>query len=400
MTATATAVDDSTATAAGTSSDLSVRQRWRRYRVIAGVAAFGIVAAVVVGALSSGANNGDLDPRSFRPDGTHALAALLGQRGVTVDVETSVGAAVSQAGAGTTLVLSHPDRLDDAALAKVSASSGDLVVLEAGPLELGGLNLGVVPGGDASDLPSASVSPSCALPAATAAGPVATGHYSYRTPDGGVGCYPLVDGYAVVTFKQNDRQVTLIGDATPFTNGEIADAGNAAIALNLLSPQPKLVWLMPAVVADADSTGRSSLTSLLPDRLKWAVLQLAIAVVLLAIWRARRLGRLVPEDLPVVVRQAETVVGRARLYRRARARDRAAAALQSSTRASLAGRLGMAAGGPASSGKDVLIERIAARTTRDAREVESLLYGSAPADDGELVWLAQRLAALEQEVIG
>lgn len=397
---TAITVDEAPTSPASTSSDLSVRQRWRRYRVIVGVAAFGVIAAIVVGVLSSGANNGDLDPRSFRPNGTHALAALLGQRGVAVDTETSVASAVSLSGAGTTLVVSHPDRLDDAALSRVAASSADLVVLEAGPLELGGLKLGVVPGGDASDLPTASVNPACSLLAAADAGSVGVGHYAYRVPDGGVGCYPLVDGYAVVTFKQNGRQVTMLGDATPLTNDKLADDGNAALAVNLLSARPRLVWLAPAVVRSTDSTRQATLTSLLPDRLKWAALQLAIAVALLAIWRARRLGRLVPEAVPVVVRQAETVVGRARLYRRAQSRGRAADALRASTRATLAARLGVPASGSASSVKAALVDVIATRKARDAREVESLLYGSAPADDGELVWLAQRLAALEREVIG
>lgn len=397
---TASAVEEAPPTRAGTSSDLSVRQRWRRYRVIVGVAAFGVVAAIVVAVVGSGSNNGELDPRSFRPDGTHAVAALLGQRGVTVDSEATVGSAISASGPGTTLVVAHPDRLDDAALSQVAASAGDLVVLEAGPLELGALRLGVVPGGDASDLPAAAVSPGCSLPAASAAGLVRVGHYSYRVPDGGVGCYPLVDGYAVVTFRQHGRQVTLLGDATPLTNDKIADDGNAALALNLLSAQPKLVWLAPAIVATSDSGGQATLTGLLPGRLKWAVLQLAIAVALLAMWRARRLGRVVPEALPVVVRQAETVVGRARLYRRAQARGRAADALRESTRATLAGRLGVRPGGSASSAKATLVEVVASRTARDAREVDSLLYGSAPADDGELVWLAQRLAALEREVIG
>lgn len=398
---TAPTLDEAPASTASTSSDLSIRQRWRRYRVIVAVAAFGVAAAIVVAVVNSGANNGDLDPRSFRPSGTHALAALLGQRGVVVDTETLAASAVSRTDARTTLVVSHPERLDAAALADLAGSPSDLVVLEAGPLELEGLNLGVVPGGDASDFPTASVKPSCSLRAATAAGSVTAGYYSYRVPSGGVGCYPLVDGYALVTFNQHGRRVTLLGDATPLTNGKIAADGNAALALNLLSAQPKLVWLAPAVVgASANSSGRSSLTSLLPDRLKWAVLQLAIAVALLAVWRGRRLGRLVPEALPVVVRQAETVVGRARLYRRAQARRRAADALRASAQATLTTRLGITPGSATSSEKVVLIDAIATRTGRDAREVESLLYGSAPVDDRELVSLAQRLAALEQEAVG
>ena len=47
----------------------------------------------------------------------------------------------------------------------------------------------------------------------------------------------------------------------------------------------------------------------------------AVIVLALAVVRGRRFGRLVIEDLPVVVRATETTRGRGRLYRRAGARD-------------------------------------------------------------------------------
>ncbi|GDY74619.1 hypothetical protein SAV31267_041040 [Streptomyces avermitilis] len=75
---------------------------------------------------------------------------------------------------------------------------------------------------------------------------------------------------------------------------------------------------------------------LLPSGWLWGTLQLFIAAALAALWRARRLGPLVPERLPVAIRASETVEGRARLYRKANARDRAAAALRSTTRTRLA----------------------------------------------------------------
>jgi len=136
-------------------------------------------------------------------------------------------------------------------------------------------------------------------------------------------------------------------------------------------------------------------------RLKWAVLQLVIAVGVIAIWRGRRMGRLVVEALPVVVRQAETVAGRARLYRRARSFDTAAEALRSGTRDRLARRLGFSAG----VSHDALVDAITARLhdagsgRRDAGRVNALLYGPTPADDHALVELAQQLTALEQEVV-
>ena len=48
------------------------------------------------------------------------------------------------------------------------------------------------------------------------------------------------------------------------------------------------------------------------------------AVLVLALVRGRRLGALVPADLPVVVRAVETTQSRAALYRRSADRGRAA----------------------------------------------------------------------------
>jgi hypothetical protein len=116
------------------------------------------------------------------------------------------------------------------------------------------------------------------------------------------------------------------------------------------------------------------------------VLQLAIAVALLALWRARRLGPVVTEPLPVVVRAAETVEGRALLYRRAGAADHAGEALRQATR----DRLGDLLGTPD------LVAEIARRTGR--HDTETLLYGPPPAGEAELVALADALDALENEV--
>ena len=73
----------------------------------------------------------------------------------------------------------------------------------------------------------------------------------------------------------------------------------------------------------------------------WIVFQLCLAIALLALWQGRRLGPLVAERLPVVVRASETVEGRGRLYRSRRARDRAADALRTATLQRMLPRLGL-----------------------------------------------------------
>jgi hypothetical protein len=111
----------------------------------------------------------------------------------------------------------------------------------------------------------------------------------------------------------------------------------------------------------------------------------------LALWRARSLGRVVEEPLPVVVRAAETVEGRSRLYRAASARDSAGDALRSATRGRLSRRLGLAA----TPEQRDLVPVVAERLGMDPTAVAALLYGGAPTDDAALVRLVADLRRLE-----
>ena len=108
----------------------------------------------------------------------------------------------------------------------------------------------------------------------------------------------------------------------------------------------------------------------------WPCWQLVIALALLALARARRLGRLVVEPLPVVVRAAESVEGRARLYRSGNARGRAADALRAGPRDRLAPRAGAAAGRDARRPARGGGRRTPARAAPRSRS--ALLYGPPP----------------------
>jgi hypothetical protein len=113
--------------------------------------------------------------------------------------------------------------------------------------------------------------------------------------------------------------------------------------------------------------------------------------VLLVLWRGRRLGPAVTEPLPVVVRAAEVVEGHGRLYRRAGARDRAAAALRAATLARLAVHAGLRRGART----DDIVAAACAATGRPAIDVWYLLGGPWPVDDAGLLRLAVELDALE-----
>jgi hypothetical protein len=106
------------------------------------------------------------------------------------------------------------------------------------------------------------------------------------------------------------------------------------------------------------------------------------------------MGRVVAEPLPVTVRAAETSRGRGRLYRRARARGHAAAALRAGTARRCAVRLGL----PRSATGPAVINALTESTGRSATEIGGLLYGPPPTTDDELGHLTRALEELESEV--
>src|SRR4051794_7868182 len=305
-------------------------RRPRRPLVIAATVCLALLALVIVLTLlaAGSSRGGDLDPRSAAPTGTLALANLLRNRGLTVDR----GAAVRPGG---TLVVPFADRLDDAELARVlddARLAGRIVLLTPTG----------IPGSAVSEdgIQSQSArSPGCDLAAAVLAGRAEVGDRTFR--GGSPSCY---GGSLVLVDRPGARVATpvlALGSAGFLTNDKLDQQGNAALALALLSgtgvpgaPSDQVVWYQPALDPQAGSTG---LLDLVPRALPWVVLQLALALVVVALWRARRLGPVVEEPLPVVVPAAETVQGRARLYAAGHARAAAAEALRAGARARLGG---------------------------------------------------------------
>jgi len=379
---------------ANTSADPSIRQRARRNRALAIAFVAAVIGAIII-ALAPSGRTGDLDPRSYDATGSHAVAALLAQRGVRTQAATTWADAKVHAVAGTTLVVVHPELLDDDALEQLASTPADLVVVGAETDELASLGFPVAWEPADSD---AARTPQCSLPAATVAGAaeLSDGGYTINGPLPWIGCYPAQYGVALVNDTAERHSITLVGSGLFLQNSNIARVGNAALALGLLDSRPDVVWLVPdPALAATPKDKQVGVTDLLPNRLQWAVVQLIIAVIVIALWRGRRFGRLVPEELPVVVRQSETVLGRARLYRRSRSLGRAADALREGARDRLGQRLGLGVRPE----QAAVVHAVAQRSVQPPAAVEALLYGSTPVDDHALVTLAHALTALEQEVL-
>lgn len=364
----------------------SLRRAW----VPVLIAALAVAVAIGLAVVGSVPVSRPLDPTDASPSGARAIVALLRQQGVEVNVAHSVGELASSP--DTTVVVSLPEVLGPAELATLSENTSDLILVEPEDDALTALG---VPAKEWGGVLEEKVKPACDLPEARSAGTVTVDGLDYTTTGPATVCYPVGNQDAVVVAPtRSGGTVTVVGSRAVFTNATLDHDGNAALALGLLTHHRRLDWLLPVAPTSATGTERHGLFDLLPGRLWWALLEVALALLLFAVSRGRRLGPLVTEPLPVVVRATETVEGRARLLRGARARQPGAEALRAAVRRRLGTRLGL---GPAPN-QGALVEHVVTRTGRGASEVTDLLYGSSPVDDRRLVALATALDRLEEEM--
>lgn len=372
----------------------------RRWRLPVAMALLVLAAGAVIALLRPPAPL-YLDPGDTGPSGGHALADLAAARGQQV-IRVTAPPTGPAAGPGVELV-TNPGLLTGAQLARAARFRGDIVVTDPDPAALRALAPAVTI--STSEAGPQVVPPLCNDGSANLAGNVDASGAVLQTGDPAAAtCYPGAGGYFLVRYRDRypgehqgpSRTVTVLGAGEPFTNAELADNGDAALALNLLSGTgppaatpgattpgattrgaATITWLVPDPAAQPAGTaaGRRGFFSLVPWPAYLVVIQLAVAVALAAAWRARRLGPLVAEKIPVVVRACETAEGHGRLYQARRARDRAAAELRAAARA-----------------------RVAARTGQPPAAVTSPeLDGPPPGTDAELVGLAHDLDELERK---
>jgi hypothetical protein len=365
----------------------------RRWRVPLIIVAIVIAGGALIAWLQPSQASGYLDPGNADPSGGRALAAILTQRGERLTTVTSTAAAKARAtttgattggattggatnGATATILVTNPQFLTAAQLDTLTQATADIVLTDPTQAELAALAPQVSIAGHAS---TRNTNPACTLPAATLAGDADLGGTLLKTTDSAAeSCYPAHGHPSLVSYHApNGASITILGTGAPFTNAQLGNNGNAALAMNLLGGSPRLIWLEPTPSPAGQATqanGQASFFSLVPKPVYMVAVELIIAVLLLALWRTRRLGPVVAERLPAVVRAAETTEGHGRLYQSRRARDQAAQHLRQAAAA-----------------------RISARTGRPEQDVMQTMEGPPPEDDAALVRLADRLDELESE---
>jgi Domain of unknown function (DUF4350) len=389
---------------------------WRQWRAPIGVVLVILLGGALIALLQRPASTpGYLDPRNTGPSGAKALADILAHRGEPVTWAGTAGSAraAARGGRGVTLVITSPGRLSARDLGRLAAVGGNLMLVQPVSASLTALAPGTAVAGKA---PVAVADPDCGLTAARLAGRADTGNVLLRsTARGAWQCYPVNGHPTLVRYTAGyrttggrttggrttgGRTITLLGSGAPLTNQYLARDGNAALALDLLSGSGRIVWLVPAAPPAGPPPGRSlSLFSLIPWPADLVTIQLAIAVALAALWRVRRLGPLVAEPLPVVVRASETVEGHGRLYQSRRSRDRAAAVLREAALDRITARLARPRlAGPHSADADAICAAMAAGTGRGAGQIRATLFGPVPRDDAALMALARDIDTLEGEV--
>ncbi|QCW51725.2 DUF4350 domain-containing protein [Nocardioides dongxiaopingii] len=358
----------------------------RRHRSTLVVAAALVVAVAVVLVLGTGddGRTARLDPDGSGGEGAQAVARVLDDEGVEVDVVRSADALdEADVDAGTTVVVTSAEQLGASTVERLLDRARDarVVVLEPGPelLDLLGTDGSTTPFDAGGAVPAGCDDPRYA-------GLEIEVDRGLGVP-GATSCF----GGALATTDD----LVLLGAGDLVTNDQVTRADNAAVALRLLGQNDRLVWY----VASYDDLGGEDgvdVWSLVPDWIRPGLAVVVLAVVALILWRGRRLGALATEPVPVTVRAIETTRSRGRLYRRAGDRAHAAGALRAATRSRARDRLGLGAG----TDEAALVRDLARHVGRPEADLAALVgsQGPAPGTDRDLITLAHALTALEEEV--
>ncbi|MGB5951238.1 MAG: DUF4350 domain-containing protein, partial [Ornithinimicrobium sp.] len=369
---------------------------------IVGVLAIIVVFTYIAGL--SGSSDVDLDPNNPQGNGMQAIAEVLDDQGVEVEVARGVDALPADSAQGATVMVSTTDFLSPASgqrLLEYSEDASSLVVLSPADTLQETFQIDARVSGRFTPTP---MSPECDATRWAEGEQVTHGDALITvTSDDGAAvttCLPPSAGfnaggsnagYLIELARSGERPIILAGVASALTNEHIETEANAAMGLRLLADSDRLIWLIPSL-ADAGDLPPQGLFDVLPDAVAPAIGLMIAALAMVALVQGRRLGPVSTEPLPVVIRAIETTASRGRLYAQARDRSRALASLQVAARRRLASRLGL----NMRAEPEEIVAAVASATGRHTDEVHRMIANPYVEDDETLVRIARDLRALEE----
>ena len=370
-------------------TDTVVRPKsWRRRHGATLLIGAGFLLAVVLTIVLGGDEQAGLyDPDNPGPDGAQALARVLDDEGVAVSVVRSAQELeATPVDRESVVVVTSTEQLGGDTIERMTQHVGQsrLVLVDPPPevVDAVGVTARTTP-----VVPDDVIKAECGDPMFAGLTLEIDFAVAYG---GGIGCFEEEGGSVVL----EQGSVTLFGGGEALTNEQALRSDNAAVGLRLLGQADRLVWYVPTF-EDVGADDELGVGALLPRWIEPGLWVLAFAAVVLIVWRARRLGPLSTEPLPVVVKAIETTRSRGRLYRKAQDRAHAADALRAAARAQAAMRLGLGAGHDDAA----LIRDLARHVGRPEADIADLIGADAstPTSDRDLIALARNLTELDRE---
>lgn len=366
-----------------------------------------IGALLIVGALSIGNDSQrPYDPDSVSRTGTRAFVELLESFGTEVDVPDTF--TPSQLPTDQTLILfqdattlEQTDQLEDWV-----RDGGTLVVTEpfSSFAPVAEIDAGLDPTSDVVDQGVCTVDALADVRqlAPTVAKEPSSGFWpTFPVAEDALSCFGTEDQAFVVVSTFGSGRIVALASGTPFMNGALGNADNAALATSLFAPSPggSVAILEPSAFGDGapigDDATVGSIDRIVGAAMPFLLLQGLVAVVVLALAQGRRLGRPVAEPQPVQIAGSELVRAMGDLLQQTGSPDTAAAVLRADLRREICLRVGL----PPSSPIDVIAATVDARTGLGRERVLAVIADHPVARERDLVELARSIDSIREEIL-